>query len=94
MLAFRVGIFRMYIIFIQKIWIGFLLRKHQNLLAKIHQRRKKMLIETTYGLAIIICEVSFGNIEGYRVRLTENSVLPGQIIEFLTKEYTWEYKDK
>lgn len=40
------------------------------------------LISTIFGIGIILAYVSFGYEKGYRIRLTENSRVPGAIIEF------------
>ena len=43
---------------------------------------KDNLISTRFGIAMILAYVSFGHKKAYRIRLTENSISPGMIIEF------------
>ena len=50
-------------------------------------------VDTCFGMAKNLGEFTFGEHRYLRLRLTENSCLPGQIIEAWSKELTTERDD-
>ena len=47
----------------------------------------KMLM-TKFGLAVVLQERAWFNDTGYKLRLTENSICPGKVIEYISTRYT------
>ena len=51
-----------------------------------------MHVKMIYGWGVILLKVSFGDTNGFRIKLSENSICPDKVIEFYPENMPMEFE--